>query len=109
MGVTDFTILKKKGILTRARKKNPPIVDSANAVNAKLMTAAGDISMYFHPRVVGTIKSMERTQWLDRNPDSMTIDKTEGVEHYSDGVRYATEFLFPIIQSKVKAVRGFNF
>jgi len=109
VGVTDLTILRNMGFNVRARKKSPPIVDSVKAVNNKLGTAAGEVSMFFHPRCEKTIRSMERTQWLDRNPDSLTIDKKEGVEHWGDGVRYGTEFLFPVVSHERKTTRGFGF
>ena len=109
VGVTDFSILQNYGIQCLSRSKNPPIVDSVAAVNRKLKTAAGDIGMYVAPNCTGVIASLERTKWLDRNPDTATIDKTESIEHYSDGIRYGIEYLFPI-QTGTKVVsRGFNF
>jgi len=109
VGRTDFSILQEYGCHVKARTKNPPIVDSANAVNRKLLTAAGDASLFLHPRCVGTIKSLERTKWADKNPNSMTIDKTEGVEHFSDGIRYKVEYLFPITNVLKRTSRGFTF
>jgi hypothetical protein len=110
VGQTDYTILKDHGIQVLARKKSPPIVNSVNAVNARLKNAADEVNMFLHPRCIGTIKSLERTKWVDRNPDTATIDKSEGVEHYSDGVRYGTEYNFPIVDGTGRRVkRGFNF
>jgi hypothetical protein len=65
--------------------------------------------MYVHPRCTGVITSLERTKWVDKNPDTATIDKSEGVEHYSDGIRYAMEYLFPVNAGGKRTVRGFNF
>jgi len=109
VGRTDFSILQHYGIQCLAHNKAPPIVDSVQAVNMKLMTAAGDVSLYVHPRCTGVISSLERTKWVDKNPDTATIDKSEGVEHYSDGLRYGMEFLYPIRNGKKTVVRGFNF
>ena len=109
VGVTDFTILARHGLKIRAHKKSPPIIDSVACVNRMLKTAAGDISMYIHPRCTGIIESLERSKWVENNPDSATIDKTENVEHFSDGVRYATEYLFPIKPRNVSVKRGFGF
>jgi len=105
VGITDFKILERYGIVVLAREGSPPIVDSVQAVNGRLENAAGEINMFFHPRVKGTIISMERTKWLDK-PDSAMIDKSEGIEHYSDGVRYASEFLFPLHRGKSGSRRG---
>lgn len=109
VGVTDFTILAKHGLIVRARSKSPPIVDSANAVNRMLKSAAGTVNMYVLAKCKGIIDSMQRTVWLDGNPDTATIDKEKGDEHFSDGVRYATEYLYPIKRGGTVAVRGVNF
>jgi hypothetical protein len=108
VGVTDFTILEEAGIIVKARRKSPPIIDSVNAVNKHLKTAAGEISMYIHPRCKGMIRSLERTKWVDNNANTAKIDKSGGDEHFSDGIRYITEYLFPI-RSGIKVSSGFNF
>jgi hypothetical protein len=109
VGTTDFAILRSNGIEVYARGRSPGITDSVAAVNRKLKTARGHISMFFHPRCRGLIQSMERTKWLDRNPDTATIDKSEGIEHFSDGVRYATEYLYPVLAGTKRSERGFGF
>ena len=109
VGVTDFRILESKGLVVRAHNHSPSIVDSVNAVNRMFKTAAGDINAYVHPRCQGVITSLERTIWLDNNPNTATIDKKEGIEHFSDGVRYGFEYLFPIKSHKKSTVRGFGF
>ena len=108
-GKTDFSILQGLGIQCLARSSAPAIVDSVAAVNRMLMTASGKVSLYVHPRCHGLIASLERTKWVDGRPDTAMIDKSEGVEHYSDGVRYGMEFLFPVQSGNKTSVRGFNF
>jgi hypothetical protein len=109
VGTTDFSILQGNGISTRAHNKAPPIIDSVAAVNKKFKNANGDVDMYVHPKCTNTIKSLERTQWIESNPDSATIDKKEGVEHWTDGLRYAVEYLFPIRSGAKVTTRGFGF
>lgn len=109
VGRTDFSILEAHGIQCLAHQKAPPIIDSVAAVNKKLMTAAGDIDMYIHPRCSGVITSLERTKWVDKNPDTATIDKSESIEHFSDGLRYGIEYLFPVNAGTRRTVRGFGF
>jgi hypothetical protein len=110
VGVTDFSILQSYGIEIRARSKAPPIVDSVNAVNRLLMNANGVVSILIDPVACpGTLDSLERTSWVDRNPDLATIDKTAGVEHFSDGVRYAAEYLFPVTGGTKKTSMGRSF
>jgi len=109
VGRTDFSILESAGITTRAHQKAPPIIDSVAAVNKKFKNANGDIDMYIHPKCVNTIKSIERTQWLESNPDTATIDKKEGVEHWTDSIRYAVEYLFPVRSGTKTTTKGFGF
>ena len=109
VGTTDFSILQSHGIITRAHNKAPPIIDSVAAVNKKFKNANGDIDMLIHPKCVNTIKSIERTQWVESNPDSATIDKKEGVEHWTDALRYAVEYLYPIRAGTKATTRGFGF
>jgi len=110
VGRTDFSILQSYGIETLARRKAPPMVDSVASVNRQLKTAVGAINMYVHPRCKHTIKSLERTVWKENNPDSAQIDKSEGVEHFSDGIRYAVEWLFPVTSGqKVRSKQSHNF
>jgi hypothetical protein len=100
IGATDFSILREAGFTVLARDKAPPLVDSVAAVNRKMMNAAGDIDMYVHPRCKGFIDSIERTVWLESRPETATIDKTQGVEHFSDGLRYLVDYLWPLNYSK---------
>jgi hypothetical protein len=109
VGTTDFSILQSHGIITRAHNKAPPIIDSVAAVNKKFKNANGDIDMLIHPKCVNTIKSIERTQWVESNPDSATIDKKEGIEHWTDALRYAVEYLYPIRAGTKATTRGFGF
>lgn len=108
-GITDFKILENHKIKCLARSKAPPIVDSVAAVNKKLKNAAGVIDMLVHPRCHATIKSLERTGWVENNPNTATISKKDGVEHWTDGIRYAVEFLFPIQQGTIRSAKGFGF
>jgi len=109
VGRTDFSILESHGIQCNAHSKAVATVDSVAAVNKKLMTAAGDVGMYIHPSCEGVIESLERTKWVDKNPDTATIDKSESIEHYSDGIRYGVEYMFPVQAGTKTARRGFRF
>lgn len=108
-GTTDFSILESYGLVTRAHKAAPPIVDSVAAVNRKFMNANGDIDMYVHPRCENTIRSLERTAWVENNPNAAQISKVEGVEHWTDALRYAIEYLFPVRSGGAKVKSGFMF
>ncbi len=109
VGITDIYILQDHGFEVRAHSSSPPIVDSVAAVNRKLMTAAGEVSMFVSANCTGTIKSLERTSWVDGNPNTATIDKSQNLEHFSDGIRYSTHYLFPIHSSGGTTRRSRNF
>ena len=109
IGTTDLSILKDYGFQVLARSKSPPMVDSVAAVNRKLLNASGDIGFQVHPRCTGVINSFERTTWLESRPETATIDKTQNVEHYSDGVRYLIEYLWPVLHSKPRVVQSSSF
>lgn len=100
IGVTDFSILREAGFTVLARDKAPALVDSVAAVNRKLLNAAGDVDILISPKCSGLINSLERTSWLENRPETATIDKTQNVEHFSDGLRYFVDYLWPIIHSK---------
>jgi len=110
VGVTDFSILEAAGITCLAKSSHPAIVDSVAAVNRMLEDANGNICMLFDTnKCPNTIKSVERTVWVEGKSDSAMIDKSEGIEHWGDGVRYATEYLFPIKNNMATSIRGFQF
>jgi hypothetical protein len=109
VGTTDFSILASHGFIVQAHRKSPPIVDSVNAVNRMFKTAAGETHMWVSSKCQGLANSLEHTVWVENNPDTATIDKKAGEEHFSDSLRYPTEFLFPIRLGTKAVARGFNF
>ena len=108
-GTTDFSILRNAGFKVLARSKQPPLVDSVNAVNALLKDAKGNTRLYFNKeKTPRTIASVETTTWKEgftTGMDNAIIDKSKGVEHFSDGVRYICEFLYPIGKHKPQIIR----
>ena len=108
VGQTDFTELKKYGHVVFARMSSPSIVDSVKAVNRLLCDANGTRRLFISRKAKKLRDSLLRTQWVEGRPDTAMIDKSEGVEHWSDGLRYMVEYLFPV-KTKPSATRGFNF
>ncbi len=97
IGVTAITKLKQAGFTVRHRKASPKQIDSAHCVNAMFKNAEGDIRMYVDSCCKYLIDSLNETQWKEqKDSDRVQIDKTLGNEHWTDGVRYAIEYLFPI-------------
>ena len=108
IGVTDLHILQYKGHNVYARRSSPPIIDSVCAVNGLCCNAAGVRRLFVSKKAKRLINSLICTQWADGNPDMAVIDKSAGVEHWSDGLRYMIEYLFPV-RGVTSAKRGFNY
>jgi len=106
VGTTDFTILENRRneyewkFKVYAHKQAPKIVDSVGSVNKKLMNADGNIDLYVAPKCTETVKSLERTIWMENNPDSMMISKKEDIEHMTDALRYLVEYRYPSAGSR---------
>jgi hypothetical protein len=109
VGITDLSILRSYGFVVLAHSRSPGIADSVNCVNRMLQTMSGVVRIYVHPRCVGIITSLERTVWVDNNPNTATICKKAGVEHYSDGIRYLIQYCFPIVGSVGSVASSDNF
>lgn len=108
-GTTDFSIIQNLRneyewrMQLFAKKASPKIVDSVAAVNKMLMNADGYESIYIHAECINTIKSLERTVWLDNNPNTAIIDKKQDIEHMSDALKYYLDYRFPAV-TKVRGV-----
>lgn len=80
-----------------------------NCVNSLLQDAAGNCRLYFNKdKCTRTIASMEQTAWKPGNTtgmDNSIIDKSKNNEHFSDGVRYICEMLYPISKDKPTVIR----
>lgn len=108
-GITDLSILRSAGFNLRVRNGHPSIKDSVNAVNRLLKDAKGNTRMFFSKNdCPNTIRSIEGTMWTEKrnseDMDSATIDKSQGIEHFSDGIRYACEFIYPVTSSGKRVI-----
>jgi hypothetical protein len=80
------------------RTKNPGIVNRTNAVNAKLLDAAGNVGMLLHPQVVDTIADFQETHFIEGTRKIDHGNPTKGIlrSHWSDAVGYYVEYSFPL-------------
>jgi hypothetical protein len=115
VGTTDFTILESYGFSVLAKSAHPGIIDSVNSANARFRTADNPITKqkgqrfaFVSAKCKPVIESLTRTQWVDKNSDTAMIDKSQDIEHMSDGIRYFFDYHWPI-QHKRTAKRGFAF
>ena len=88
---TDHDILRQNGFEVRVKPKAPRVVDSVNAVN-KLC----ENKLIIDPRCKGLITDLEQTV---NKEGTREIDKSDKQRtHFSDGLRYAIDFEYPIIK-----------
>jgi len=106
IGMTDMTILKSYGFSVRAKTVSPKIIDSVNAVNRLLLNGNHEVNLFVHPRCKELITCLERLIWKDTDAGDAIIDKTQGYDHATDCLRYAVDYLFPIVRTDSKRRQG---
>lgn len=89
-------------VLDRVARSAPPIVDSVNSVNARLMNAAGECRFALNPQAAPqTLRDLEAVAW-DTDKDTRDIDKSDPKRtHWTDGLRYYIHERFPIGGSRM--------
>ena len=92
-GKTDLSILVNAGFDVKVRSYHTPVRDRVNAVNTKLKNAAGERSLFFHPKCKNAIDSIGRLTYKE---GSNQIDKDSGLDHFSDAIGYLIDYLYPI-------------
>ena len=95
---TDHDILRQGGFKVRVKPKAPRVVDSVNAVN-KLC----DKNLIIDPKCKGLIADLEQTV---NKEGTREIDKSHKERtHFTDGLRYAIDYEFPIIKPLVGSIQ----
>lgn len=94
-GKTDHTILRMAGFTVKAPHVHDPVRDSVNAVNAKLCSSTGEVTLFIDPKCRKTIESLEKLVYKD---GSNQIDKDHNFDHAADALRYCINYIFPIRQ-----------
>jgi len=92
-GRTDHTILRNAGFRVVAPHGHNAVRDGINAVNAKLSSSSGEITMYVDPKCKYVIECLEKQTYKE---GTSVPDKDSGFDHMNDAVRYAVDALFPI-------------
>ena len=88
---SDHDILRQAGFQLKVKPKAPRIVDSVNAVN-KICEG----NLIIDPSCKGLITDLEQTV---NKTGTREIDKSNKERtHFSDGLRYAIDFEYPIIK-----------
>ena len=92
-GATDHTILANAGFVIKAPRAHNPVRDGINAVNSRLLSAAGQVRFLVDPSCRKTRESLEKHTY---KPGSSQPDKDSGYDHFSDAIRYYCDYRFPV-------------
>lgn len=84
-------------VLDRVTRAAPPIVDSVNSVNARMLNAAGAVRFAIDGKAAPqTLKDLESVSW-NEDKDTRDIDKADAKRtHWSDALRYYVHERHPI-------------
>ena len=86
-GETDHGIIRKYGFSVISPKHPWAVKDRINATNWLIRNAEGQIRMRVHPKCKNTIKALRNCTYKEGSED-FVVDKTAGIEHWSDGLGY---------------------
>jgi hypothetical protein len=92
-GRTDHSILRNAGFTVKAHSVTTSVRDGINAVNAKLRSSTGIITLHIAPNCKYVIESLEKHTYKE---GTSIPDKESGYDHFSDAIRYCVEYLFPL-------------
>ena len=86
-GRTDHEIIRQHGFSCVSPKAPWAVKDKINATNSMIRTASGQIRLFVHPRCKNTIKALKNVTYK-QGADDYIIDKSAGIEHWTDGLGY---------------------
>ena len=92
-------------ILDRVVRKAPPIIDSVNSVNARMLNAAGDVRFAINAKAAPqTVRDLESVAWHE-DKSTRDIDKSDLLRtHWSDALRYYIHEKHPIGGAKMTSL-----
>jgi hypothetical protein len=86
-GKTDHDIIRRYGFNCISPKAPWAVKDKINATNWMIRTADGHMKLFIHPRCKHTIKALKNVTYK-QGADDYVIDKSAGIEHWTDGLGY---------------------
>ena len=95
---SDHAILRENGYNVRAKKRHPSHIDRLNALNRKLMSADGKISMTISPKCKELIKDLEQCV-RDVKTGGIAKQDLERT-HALDACSYLIEYKWPVTVSR---------
>jgi hypothetical protein len=86
-GRTDHDIIRQHGFGCVSPKSPWAVKDKINATNWMIRTADGGLKLFVHPRCKHTIKALKNVTYK-QGAEDYVIDKSAGIEHWTDGLGY---------------------
>lgn len=94
-GRSDHTILRGARFTVKSPTNHNPVRDGINAVNAKLLSSTGVVTLTIDPKCKNLIECLEKQVYKE---GTNIPDKESGFDHMNDALRYMVDWLFPIRQ-----------
>jgi hypothetical protein len=94
VGQSDHELLRKAGIKVLCRG-TVSVRDGINAVNSRLCNMNGQRRLFISPKCMGLVESFEKFSYKE---GSSIPDKSMGIEHGLDALRYYVDYVYPIRQ-----------
>lgn len=92
-GTSDHNILRQNGFEVKSPRRNPPVVDRINAVNAALLNASNVSKLHIAKSCKHVIECLEKQTYKG---DNRQPDKASGFDHMNDSLGYLVVGLMPI-------------
>lgn len=92
-GKSDHRILEQNGFVVKSARKNPPVKDRINSVNAAFLNAAGDNRLVLSRKCKRLAECLEKHTYKG---DTRQPDKDSGYDHLTDALGYLVYALMPI-------------
>ena len=92
-GRTDLSILINAGFNVKVKPRHPEVRDRINAVNSRLKTTEGKRLLFVNSKCKNTINSLERLLYKE---GTSVPEKNSGLDHISDALGYAIDWLYPV-------------
>lgn len=86
-GRTDHEIIRQHGFSCMSPRTPWAVKDKINATNIMIRNANDQIRLFVHPRCKNTIKALRNVTYKEGSDDYI-IDKSAGIEHWTDGLGY---------------------
>ena len=86
-GRTDHDTIRRYGFQCISPRAPWAVKDKINATNWMIRTADNHRKLFIHPRCKHTIKALKNVTYKE-GADDYVIDKSAGIEHWTDGLGY---------------------